>query len=408
MQSQTDSPENTPEDRRGMGSLLDLDHYAKYESGHPGFDANIENIITKLKQLHKKHKGPKPFTILEMGAGPGNPLTEALGTEFAENGCKVFINEYDEHSVSRLRNKHNCRTLSQKLEILPSGDINKWMEEQIASGKKHCIDAIVSNFAMHHLIPFEPAGELTRFFRNASQLLKPSGYIVSGEEFLDPHLPAQSAKHTSIHNSADMRAAIQIAYHGRVIEKAWSEGKIILPGLEYQALVSGLKTTTEFFPQDSKLKETKCNEEAVKLLNGLIHRLEKRMEHPFTDWDNIEKDAAKISGLTVQEARENCLYALKNLSKSLEHSPVAGLRKETETVNPTSRNLENIPGIDRKITAEAYAHAAAQAGFRTKIRFTGAHPHSFRNEDQSRINPMGGVAVAASRRLGSSTACNQL
>ena len=171
----------------------------------------------------------------------------------------------------------------------------------------------------------------------------------------------------------------------------------MLPGLEFQALVSGLKTNQDFFPSAQCDPHGGNNNAAVNELGALIARLKSHEVSSSPEaWDAIEKDATLESKLTPTEARGRVLGALEHLRTQLEQSAVSGLDTNQKTLNPVTGDEENLPRIDRKITIGQFAEIARESGFTVDGFFTGAHPDrktAFADITRKGRLPQGGVAV---------------
>ena len=358
--------------KRRMGELLDLDNYEAYEAGHPGYLRNVELLMQEVRGLWNVHAYANPaakFTVLELGAGPGTLLTKRLGdfleeteARFGEQGrAEILINEYDAKSVEKIIERQKPRegdtpekrkpVLNPHLTVLPPDNILNPMREMLKNSQK--LDAIVSNFALHHLRP----DEMDEFFALAGGLLKPGGKLLTGEEHLDKSdTPAE-------------RATVQIQYHGRVIEDALSRGLVKMPELEFAALVSGLKTTQEMFPHEQRGPGPhNTNDAAIVALERLIARTDKIRaqfaDQGFDAWEEKEPQASKNHTISSDQERGELREGLVDLLAKLKASPTAGLdeRKTEVTVyDPDRREQVSHTPIDRKVTLGEFMQMAGKS-----------------------------------------------
>jgi hypothetical protein len=394
---------------------------------------------------------------------------------------------FDEKSyVFRAVQESESPYLSAKLKIEEPQGVIKWMEHAIARGIK--LDAIVSNGTLHHIQP----KYLPRFFELAGKILNPGGQLINGEEHIDytiapdmlkllgienAHeqmafarlsmradqlvLPYQGestdnaliAKYNVILAESDTKKALQklgipadvrplellkyirpaavVSHHfGTVIARAWTENKLKLPAMEYEALISGLETCDDFFKQMHQVETTqnddpgKYNRIAARLMGALTQKLREHPQQTDNTWESVEPGATQNGRVTEAESRKAVLEALVQLQKLLESSPVVGVPLDTQALDPDIRyegdrklggNMRDHSPVDYKIHPLELAKVAAQHGFCMELERNMGHqdreakygvtrrsnlssPGSGSNSIKFKLPELGGMCVTTARR----------
>ncbi len=326
-------------DQSEMSKYIDIDKYHRYEEGHPGYGEMMNTVLNKTIGTF----GGKIGKILEIGAGTGN-YTRRIGETHTAHVDAIEIdsgcNDYLKHKMDsgEIQNTH-----------LMTDDFLRW-----ATDRDNGYNAVNTTFADHHFSPEQKP----QFLERISALLKPNGEYVLGDEFLPPHNESNPAE----------RVTAQVQYHGMVIEEAFKEGKVELPNLELDALISGLRTTVRFIQQTvpEKRDETfqsaegnsSCNQSGVAELQGLITRLQKTADQPL---QNPEQSSSE----QLPEKRHAFIERLQSLAKQLRASHQPGLEEDF---------TQGKVGGDYKMTVRQYVKYLDKAGFKAVGYFEGPKP----------------------------------
>lgn len=330
-----------PKDQKSeMSKYIVIDKYNKYEEGHPGYSEMMNVVLqSTLRKLR-----PQNGKILEIGSGTGN-YTKRIG----RTGCaSVDAVEIDPSCSDYLTHKVTNGEI-QNANLIREDFLG--LNGQLS--KKY--DAINTTFADHHFAPKEKP----LFLAKIKKLLKHRGEYILGDEFLPPHDEADPAK----------RVKAQIEYHGMVIEEAFKEGKVELPNLELDALVSGLRTTVRFIQQTvpeksneeflaGSGKQNKYNESGVASLKELISRMKAINKQSLANPEKIPEEE-------ITEKRLSLIVRLEKLAEEMTVSRRAGLEE-----NPEKGQV----GGDYKMTVKQYTDFLNNAGFNAVGYFEGPKP----------------------------------
>ena len=179
-----------------------------------------------------------------------------------------------------------------------------------------------------------------------------------GDEFLPPHNESEPAQ----------RVTAQIQYHGMVIEEAFKEGKIELPNLELDALISGLRTTVRFIQQTVPGKRNETfqspegnnpdNQAGLAELNRLIRRLQKISNQTLENPEQLPPEQ-------LPERRHAFIEKLQDLAKEMSSSHQPGLEEDA---------AQGKVGGDYKMTVRQYVEYLHKAGFNAIGYFEGPKP----------------------------------
>jgi hypothetical protein len=258
-------------------------------------------------------------------------------------------NEIDPASINILNAKKNFDDL---LATIDGRDFFELADEAKNTSR---FDVANSTFADHHFDPIHKHD----FLENIKQMLKENGSYILGDEFLPPH------------NEADIEERLNalISYHGMIIEEAFKEGKVELPKLERDALISGLRTAVRFIqqtvPSDVENEfaaapgDNNYNQSAVQLLDALIKRLAVVKEGNLGNPEHLPE-------VSLAEKRGEFIERLVELRSDLQQSPRAGLIENGEK------------GGDYKMTIRQYVDFLNQAGLNAVGYFEG--PQAEQNE----------------------------
>ncbi len=339
----TDSPIYTPNPLASaqlLGSEMEryiaIDKYNDHEAGHPGYHEMMKVVLDNTMGAIKKGKQGK---VLEIGAGTGN-FTRLIG----ERRAKVDAIEIDPGSAEYIQHKIKAGEIKKTSLIVE--DALPWTKKKTAAS----YDAVVTTFSDHH---FSPAKK-PEFLKEISRLIKKDGVYVAGDEFLPPHDEKDPAQ----------RVSAQIKYHGMVIEEAFKEGKVELPKLELDALISGLRTTVTFIQQtapehkDNEFLVRKgagnlYNKEGIKLLGELAGRLEQAT--PTANPEHLDE-------ATITDQRKGFIEIVRNLQKEMEESRRPGLEESL---------FKGKVGGDYKMTIKQYTQQLKKAGMQAVGFFEG-------------------------------------
>ncbi|MGZ5131921.1 MAG: class I SAM-dependent methyltransferase [Caldimonas sp.] len=144
----------TPDDLDRIAALT-LAHYGEraddFWQGTRGHDVS-QNIAALLRHL----RGPAPFTILDLGCGPGRDLTT-----FAELGHRAIGLEGEPRFVAMAREHSGCEVWQQNLFAMSLPDA--------------VFDGVYANAVLFHV----PSAELPRVLRELRATLKPEGVLFS-------------------------------------------------------------------------------------------------------------------------------------------------------------------------------------------------------------------------------------
>ncbi|MGZ5277465.1 MAG: class I SAM-dependent methyltransferase [Caldimonas sp.] len=144
----------TPDDLDRIAALT-LAHYGEraddFWQGTRGHDVS-QNIAALLRHL----RGPAPFTILDVGCGPGRDLTT-----FAELGHRAIGLEGEPRFVAMAREHSGCEVWQQNLFAMSLPDA--------------VFDGVYANAVLFHV----PSSELPRVLRELRATLKPEGVLFS-------------------------------------------------------------------------------------------------------------------------------------------------------------------------------------------------------------------------------------
>ncbi len=322
-----------------MSKYIDIDKYNRYEEGHPGYGEMMNTVLNQTIGTF----GGKIGKILEIGAGTGNYTRRIGETHTAhidaieiDSGC----NDYLKHKMDsgEIQNTH-----------LMTDDFLRW-----ATDRDNGYNAVNTTFADHHFSPEQKP----KFLERISALLKPNGEYVLGDEFLPPHNESDPAE----------RVSAQIQYHGMVIEEAFKEGKVELPKLELDALISGLHTTVRFIQQTVPEKRSEnfqipegdnpYNKAGLDELNGLIARLQKITTQPLENPEQLPPEQ-------LLEKRHAFIEKLRTLATEMRASRQPGLEEDSS---------RGVVGGDYKMTVRQYVKYLDRAGFKAVGYFEGPKP----------------------------------
>ncbi|MGZ5158627.1 MAG: class I SAM-dependent methyltransferase [Caldimonas sp.] len=144
----------TPDDLDRIAALT-LAHYGEraddFWQGTRGHDVS-QNIAALLRHL----RGPAPFTILDVGCGPGRDLKT-----FAELGHRAIGLEGEPRFVAMAREHSGCEVWQQNLFAMSLPDA--------------VFDGVYANAVLFHV----PSAELPRVLRELRATLKPEGVLFS-------------------------------------------------------------------------------------------------------------------------------------------------------------------------------------------------------------------------------------
>lgn len=330
-----DSPHR---DASEMARYIEIDKYNAYEEGHPGYQAMMDQVVRSTVAC----VGHCPAQILEIGSGTGN-YTWRIG---AQQNTHVTAVEIDQECSRYLRHKINSGEIQNT--TLVTQDFREWA----AARPDHAFAAVNTTFTDHHFSPGNKPGLLAQIAR----LLKDGGEYVLGDEFLPPHDETDPAA----------RVTAQLQYHGMVIEEAFKEGKVELPKLELDALISGLRTTVRFIQETAPGKaqedfrvqaspENGFNAPGVTELHALIARLKAVDSNTLENPEQLPED-------TLPEKRQEVIAKLEALAQELTESRRPGLEEDA---------ARGMVGGDYKMTLQQYTQFLREAGFEATGYFEG-------------------------------------
>lgn len=323
-----------------MSKYIDVDQYNRYEAGHPGYGEMMNVVVHQTIGTF----GGTIGKILEIGAGTGEYTRRIAETRTAD----VDANEIDSGCNAYLQHKIDSGQIPHTRLI--AKDFIVWAKQS-----KSVYDAVNTTFADHHFSPAQKPALLERI----SALLKSGGAYVLGDEFLPPHTESDPAA----------RVTAQIQYHGMVIEEAFKEGKIELPNLELDALISGLRTTVRFIQQTVPEKREAsflqargnhdANRDGVAELRQLISRLQ------AIDHAGLSDNPEQLPADELLRKRRDFITKLEGLADAMSVSRQPGLEEDA---------VQGKVGGDYKMTVRQYTAYLAQAGFDAVGYFEGPKP----------------------------------
>src|SRR5579872_7087553 len=204
-----------------MANYIEIDKYNRYEAGHPGYTEMMNRIVDQVVALVPR--GETTGQVAEIGAGTGE-LTRRLGNTLRLHTDAVEIDGQCSDYLHHKMFHSNGEIINAALRARNFFDF--------AAEHRDQYNAVTSSFADHHF----PPEKKREFLQVISSILRKGGAYIVGDEFLPPHDESDPAQ----------RVAAQMQYHGMIIREAFKEGKVELPKLELDALISGLRTTVPF------------------------------------------------------------------------------------------------------------------------------------------------------------------